>query len=625
MGRIALALAFLCAGGALAQGDRFHWRTLGRVEGLPSEDVYDLCTSGPDRVWAATAGGLCRIEAYEFRLLGPMDQTPRLVAAAADGGVYALYPKGIAWIREGAEEWIEPPADAARVQPTAIASEPDGTLWILTGGSVYSRRPGGGFVRDPSRSDLKSLGPPPPNPRYGKAPYQMHAMIRHRDEVWGATRGQGILRQRLTARFRGPPRPGGLRVHALAEGPDGSIWCATEAGLTRIRGDETEVIASIDGKPLGTVTGCAVDREGRVWIGSGSSFTGVYRLDGAGWSHKGEIDAYVHRITTDPTGAVWFAVLNREGGPAGEGEGAWYYSGGKFQPAPMVGDFPSGRVYDVVARDPSGVLWFATLKGLAAYEGGGRLSQYTPETGGLPGEKVWCLCAARDGSLWIGYQSEHGASRLARGEVTHFDVEDGLCDGNVWSIAEGRPGVFWFATQSGLSRFDGRRWSCFRAEEELGVAPIWPLLPLADGSLWIGTLGEGAVHLVPDDRSPPRTRFDAVRYEGPAGRSITVSWSGHDAWFDTPSADLWYRWRLDDGGWSKATPKRSLTLDPPEGVHRLEVQAIDRFGNAEDPPQGVEILVRGGGAPWLLYALGAALLVALGFLIGRRGSAARAT
>ena len=114
-----------------------------------------------------------------------------------------------------------------------------------------------------------------------------------------------------------------------------------------------------------------------------------------------------------------------------------------------------------------------TLTGLAAYGGPERVAHYAPGPGGLAGEKVWCLCAARDGSLWIGYQEGFGASRLAHGELTHFGTGNGLCDANVWAIAEGDPGVVWFATQGGLGRFDGRRWSRFDAAE--GVA-LWPLL-----------------------------------------------------------------------------------------------------------------------------------------------------
>jgi streptogramin lyase len=472
-----------------------------------------------------------------------------------------------------------------------MAATQDGTLRIWLADRAFVRPPGGAWTAAPA-------SPRPP------------AEVTHRGELWRPSRGRGLERRRLRPRFQPYPIPAASRVHALAAAADGTIWCGTENGLARVDGEVVRSIPEVAGAALGDVTACAVDREGRVWVGSGSSFRGVWRLDRDGWRHLPEIDAFVHRITEDTTGTLWFATLSGDGTG---GAGAWQFSGGQLRRAPALGELASARVYDVVARDPSGLLWFATLEGLAVFEGGSRLRRYTPGADGLRGEKVWCLCAARDGSLWIGYQSEHGASRLAQGRFTHFDVADGLCDGNVWAIEEGRPGVFWFATRNGLGRYDGRRWSAFRNEEGLGGEPIWPLLPREDGSLWIGTLGAGLVRLAPDDRAPPKTRFEAPRHDVEEGGEVTVRWSGCDAWFDTPSADLWYRWRLDGGAWSKASASTSVALAPAPGVHRLEVQAIDRFGNAEDPPPSIEILVRGEpGFPWLLLAL-----ALLGFALGR--------
>jgi ligand-binding sensor domain-containing protein len=416
------------------------------------------------------------------------------------------------------------------------------------------------------------------------------------------------------------PLPGADRVHALAAAPDGAVWCGTENGLVRVLPNGgTETFPALAGRDLGTVTAVAVDREGRVWAGSGSSFTGVYRRDDGGWVHLDAIDGYVHRISSDSTGALWFAALNAEGGSMVEGRGAWSFSGGTFRPAPANVELPSRRVYDVVARDPAGVLWFATLKGLAAYEGPDRVAHYTPSSG-LLGERVWCLCAGSDGSLWVGYQQERGATRLSSGRMEHFGVEQGLCDGNVWAIVEGRREVFWFATESGVSRYDGVRWSCFRDEEGLGLAPIWPLLPMADGSLWVGTLGAGLVHLVPGDALAPKTRFTSTSHRARVGEQVEVGWAGTDTWYDTPARDLWFRWRLDGGRWSDASPGRRVVLDPGPGRHVLQVQAIDRFGNAETPPAAVEIVVS-EDAPrlWPLYAGTGLLLLALGFLIGRRG------
>src|SRR5512134_4131671 len=120
----------ILAAGARAQ-EAAWWRPLDRAEGLPADDVYGLCSGGPDRVWAATAGGLCRIEAHEIRVVGP-EGVPRLVAPAPGGGVYALYPLGVAWVRADGrgEDWIGLPYDPARQTALAMAAGPDGTIRI---------------------------------------------------------------------------------------------------------------------------------------------------------------------------------------------------------------------------------------------------------------------------------------------------------------------------------------------------------------------------------------------------------------------------------------------------------------------------------------------------------------
>jgi hypothetical protein len=556
-----------------------------------------VVASGP-RVWAATTAGLVKIEASGMRRAAPAG-VARLLAPAPDGRVFALYAAAILRVGDDVEERIDLPVDPARAQVEAMDATPDGTILLRIGGQGHVRPPGGPWRVEGSG----------PKPRAGT----------DRDgETWVATRGQGILRRRHVPYFRPVQLPRGQRVHALARGPDGTIWCGTNDGLAAVRPDgAVEETASIGGVALDVVTACAVDDQGRVWIGSGSSFKGVYRREGAEWTHLDAIDGHVHRISVDPSGALWFSVLNEAGAPPDRCSGAWCFADGEFRPAPQNVALPSGRVYDVVARDRRGTLWFATLKGLAAYEGQDRVVPYTPAQG-LLAERVWCLCAARDGALWIGYQRMPGVSRLAQGKIEHFDVDDGLCDGSVWSIAEGRPGILWFATGAGLSRYDGLVWSCFRNEEGLGEEAIWPLLPMDDGSVWIGTLGKGLVHLDPRDHAAPRTRFRALAYEAPEGRGAEIAWTGADAWYDTPASELRYRWRLDGGRWSAIGALTSARLSPPTGDHTFEVQAIDRFGNVEDPPASVRLsVVAPGSFPVAAIAGAAAALLALGFLVGR--------
>jgi len=584
---------------ALAQ--EAPWRPLGAAEGLPSEDVLDLCASGPERIWAATAAGLCRIEARGITVVRTRG-IPRRLAPAPEGGVYVLYEDAIARIG-GCGDRIPLPVGPKAPPPSAMASERNGTLWLAVGGRLYRHAPDGPWERS-ARTTM------PPG---SDAPVICHG------EVWKPTRGRGILRQRLRPRFEHIAVPNAARVNCLALAPDGALWCGTERGVTRFRGAGIRSFPSAGGVALGPVTALAVDGRGRVWVGSGSAFKGIWRREDGRWTHLDAVPGFVHRITVDPAGTLWFAVLSPAAERPGPGRGAWYFSDETFHPAPANVDLPSARVYDVVARDPGGVLWFATLRGLAAYEGPGRVRRYEAGPGGLRGEKVWCLAAARDGSLWIGYQLERGVSRIAQGTITDFDVDDGLCDGNVWSIVEGRPGVLWFATGAGLSRYDGLRWSCFRSEDGLGSAAIWPLLPLPDGGLWIGTLGAGLVRMHAGDDAAPICRPRQRRYRGRAKEPLLVAWSGNDTWYDTPAGKLWYRRRLDGGRWSKAERRTSLGLRLDQGRHVLEVQAIDRFGNVSERPARIEIVVeRDGRLPWIPLGLGALLVLAFGALIGRR-------
>lgn len=468
-----------------------------------------------------------------------------------------------------------------------LRAEEGGALLLVADGRAWRRDPAG---------RCEAIPPPPLPP---PSPVEVAG------ETWRATPDRGI--ERVRRLFRRVEIAGISNVNAIALAPDGSVWCGTEDGLARLVAGRVERTKFIGSTRLTGVTACAVDREGRVWIGSGGHFTGAFRRDGESWTRvgaaEGFVDAHVHRITCDPTGALWFAVLNAPSGDSTEGAGAFVYSGGLFRPAAALQDLPSSRVYDVIARDAQGVLWFATLRGLASHEG-----NHVTQHGGLLSERVFCLEAARDGSLWIGYQkSALGLSRLARGAMTHFSAPP--CDVEVWSIEEGERDVLWFATNRGLLRHDGIRWSRFDA----GPHPLWPLLPMADGSLYVGTLGGGLLRFEPDDRDAPRTGF--LPGEG-------VRWGATDAWWKTPPEEILYRWRVDGGRWSDPSPATELPGPLTEGPHRVEVQAIDLFGNAESPPALLEVAATTRSIPWPAAAAAAATVaLAAAVAIARRASA----
>lgn len=87
------------------------------------------------------------------------------------------------------------------------------------------------------------------------------------------------------------------------------------------------------------------------------------------------------------------------------------------------------------------------------------------------------------------------ASRFAR-----IDIEQGLSQSTVTSLAQDHTGNIWIGTQSGLNRYDGFAVKVFRPEEQLSQSLsdnfVTSLLVDKKGMLWVGTLN-GLNHFDP--------------------------------------------------------------------------------------------------------------------------------
>src|SRR5688572_6859773 len=76
-----------------------------------------------------------------------------------------------------------------------------------------------------------------------------------------------------------------------------------------------------------------------------------------------------------------------------------------------------------------------------------------------------------------------------------WQIEDGLPQDSVESIIQTRDGYLWVATQDGLARFDGVRFTTFNKENSQGITSnnLTSLFEDRAGNLWIGTMGGGMV------------------------------------------------------------------------------------------------------------------------------------
>ncbi len=91
--------------------------------------------------------------------------------------------------------------------------------------------------------------------------------------------------------------------------------------------------------------------------------------------------------------------------------------------------------------------------------------------------------------------SATGAQQLS---IVTYDVSDGLAHGRVVSIHQDRKGYIWFATNEGLSRFDGYQFTNYGTRDGLGSMFVNIVTEDRRGRIWVGTNGGGVARLLDD-------------------------------------------------------------------------------------------------------------------------------
>ncbi len=229
---------------------------------------------------------------------------------------------------------------------------------------------------------------------------------------------------------------------ALAEAPDGSLWVGTNGGLVRYsRADGFTRPPPFAGSPP-TVRTLLVDRAGGLWIGTRRG--GLHRLDGdavATWTtREGLRHEDVRSLAEDAAGALW----------VGTAEGLHRLVEGRVTPVRLPGDDEAPLVLALYV-DRRDTLWIGTQRGL------------------------WSLPAA---------------SRVAGSDGARAAVLT-LADVEVRTIAEDDDGNLWAGLTDGIARVTDGRVDLAETASHLRRRFVRSLAVDAEGSLWIGTDGEG--------------------------------------------------------------------------------------------------------------------------------------
>ena len=148
---------------------------------------------------------------------------------------------------------------------------------------------------------------------------------------------------------------------------------------------------------------------------------------------------------------------------------------------------------------------------------------------------------------------------------TAWNTNAGLPESSVHSIAQTKDGYLWLATEQGLARFDGVRFTAFNRRDSKSIPSdyVTTLLAGRDGSLWIGT-DSGLAHL----QSGVFQTY--TRGNGLTGENISALFQSGDGslWIGTEAGGS----QLKDGQFRAYTSRNGLP-----GNHIRAIQE-DRHG-----------------------------------------------
>jgi signal transduction histidine kinase/ligand-binding sensor domain-containing protein len=429
-----------------------------------------------------------------------LNQATNVAVVARSGLLIALMLAAApAWAIDPSKSLTECTVDVWRVREglpsswvRALAQGPDGYLWIAALGGVgrydgarIDRVPatetGSGRVVDPvdllAAADgtvwvVPALGPP-------------------------VCRRDGVFRDCLPA----GSLPSGVRIKAISQDREGTVWLVTADGFFRWRAGALEPLALDGGVDPNRISTIHRDTRGRLWVGAG---TGLYREQAGKLVLQegpvGPLNAAVASLFESPQGRLW--IVGAQGLVRIDGDDVQLFERGQ--------ELPAARFSQVI-EDRDGTVWIASYDGLIRF----RPDAWPPtrrfvtfaEADGLPDETLTTVFEDREGSLWVGTRAGGLAQFTDRTVDTHAGPST-LRHRRVFSLCQGVDDVMWFATHDGLLRQHGNDERWFTKADGLRSDRIFSVLPEPDGSVWVGTehglarVGPGGVERLIDQDVP---------------------------------------------------------------------------------------------------------------------------
>ena len=315
-------------------------------------------------------------------------------------------------------------------------------------------------------------------------------------------------------------------VNAIAQTPDGYLWCGTTRGLARFDGVHFKIFNGDNTPALGEsrVRQLLVDRRGYLWITTSDDnliHCEAGRFTAFNPPARQSIGRIFIRLADDESGALWLtaedgALLRFDEGNFTVASAKWDVTGRQIfhvhadsQRRPWVAsrtalariDTETGNLipalagksaqYRVLCSSRNGGWWIHTDGRVRLWRDGQWLAD--------AGELSWptsrpepSAIEDREGNLWVGLLGD-GLYRFRTGRTPqHITTQHGLGSDLVRCVYEDSQGNIWVGTRAGgLNRIRPKLFRTLARKDGLAADQITAICQGAQGELWVGTDGEG--------------------------------------------------------------------------------------------------------------------------------------
>jgi signal transduction histidine kinase/CheY-like chemotaxis protein/streptogramin lyase len=600
------------------------------LPGLRGEKVWGVYTDNSD-VWVGCGTRICLLGKSNVKVFNESRGVP-----SSKWSGFAVDADGTLWARgEGLLAVKIPGENAFRTEPNVpfkvsgqLISDRQGRLLLPSREGLWVREHTGTWANVGEQSGLPATA--------------INYLYQDREgSMWIGTAEVGLFRWRGFKDWEGFTQAQGLnrnRISSIAIDSQGSLWAGSNLGLNRFHRAAKRWTSLLLPKSI-PVRDLRSTPDGHLWVASGRE--GLFRLNPLSGqllaipASSGLDSLDPLSLFRDREGTLWVCTS------------AGLYRLVKSGPEPrfekLYSDVLPARAAYAAAFDPQGRLWIAGRAGLWQLKDGAWKNLGKKD--GLRDDSLISVAATTENTVWVGYASQLGISRIRWTEnslkIDHFDTSNVLRSNDISFIREDSRGWVWVGTDNGVDVFNGSSWRHLASHDGL----IWhdtvlqAFLEDSDGSIWIGT-NRGLAHYRPAQATFQMEPPSAVLTRLSFGNNTAASPSGHltfpytDRSLQIEFATLSFsrqhvakfRYRLHglDDRWVETDQRQAAFPNLDAGEYRFEVQAA---AGGDWGPSGAtmsfRILAPWWQQPWFRGGVAASFFCGIIFYIHARTAQAR--